>query len=87
MVRFASIESFLQEQKKKMQQDLINASFKVDDNKVTELKKQVVSSQFVISIFEFLPKLDLVKVQILNKRFYNGLTPRWRPQIMITQLA
>ncbi len=39
MVRFASIESFLREQKKKMQQDLINASFKVNDNKVTELKK------------------------------------------------
>jgi hypothetical protein len=39
MIRFASIESFLQEQKKKMQQDLINASFKFDDSKVTELKK------------------------------------------------
>ena len=64
MIRFATIEIILREQKKMMQQDYIYASFKVDDNKVTELKKLVTSSQFVISIFEFFPKHDFLKVQI-----------------------
>ncbi len=52
---------------------------------MTALKKDLVKKQFVMKIFEFFPKLDLLRVQILNKRFYVGITPNWLHKIVITK--
>ncbi len=68
-----------------MRQDSIDASFLLNDSKVTALKKDLVKKQFVMKIFEFFPKLDLLRVQILNKRFYVGITPNWLQKIVITK--
>ena len=68
-----------------MRQDSIDASFLLNDSKVTALKKDLVKKQFVMKIFEFFPKLDLLRVQILNKRFYVGITPNWLHKIVITK--
>ena len=68
-----------------MHQNIINASFKFNNSCVTELKRDLTSRQFVMVIFEYLPKYELVKVQILNKRFYFGIMPHWVKDVYMTK--
>jgi len=68
-----------------MQQHIISTSFKFNNYRVIGLKKDLTDRQFVMTIFEFLTKHELLKVQILNKRFYVGIKPHWFKQILITE--
>jgi hypothetical protein len=68
-----------------MRQDSIDASFLLNDRKVTALKKDLVKKQFIMKIFEFFPKLDILRVQILNKRFYVKITPNWLHKIVLNK--
>lgn len=40
-----------------------------------ELKKELISNLFGRPIFEYFTKLELVKVQILNRKFYSEVSP------------
>jgi hypothetical protein len=42
-----------------------------------ELKRELISNLFGRPIFVFFTKLELVKVQILSRKFYLEISPRW----------
>jgi hypothetical protein len=48
-----------------------------------ELKRELISNLFGRPIFVFFTKLELVKVQILNRKFYLEISPRWVVELVV----
>lgn len=64
---------------------MVDQSFRFETGSVIGVKKDLASRQFVMKIWEYFSKLELVKVQILNRRFYLGITPHWLDQVKVNK--
>ena len=72
-----SLKKTLQKETAQLKHIAINRSFEFDNNRVEELKKQLTNRQFFMKIIEYLDGSMFTTCQIINKRFYEGITPHW----------
>jgi hypothetical protein len=75
------MEKFLDVEKHKAKSILAEISFKFKTVRTKENLRDLFSRQMVMKIFDYLDNPALY--QIINRRFYNGITPNWFSQMQI----
>ena len=61
----------------KSENDTARLSYKSNTPRTIKIKKDLTSRQFCMIIFGFLGRIESLQVQLLNKRFYQGIVPHW----------
>ena len=62
----------------KFRDKTIENSYLVDSSRSCEIKRDLVTRQFICKILEYShAETSFIKLQCLNKRFYQGILPNW----------
>ena len=81
------LEDALKIENSQVLSNLIQFTYQFNTPRCLEVKKDLITRQSIMVIFDYFEYKEYLKIQILNKRFYFGILPNWINRIKTAKLS